>query len=169
PHATRFGYLGPSAAMDLAVGHRVQAACQRMGVALIKGSLESPIDQSEYARVFALLAQERVDALLVASNAESRTHARLIAESAANGRLPAIYPYRDYMEAGGLMAYAVDLVDLYRHAAGQIAQLLKGAKVSDVPFYQATTIKLLINLKTAKVLGLTVPPTLLVRADEVIE
>jgi putative ABC transport system substrate-binding protein len=121
-------------------------------------SLESPIDQSEYARVFTLLAQERVDALLVASNAESRTHSRLIAELAAKGRLPAIYPYRDYMEVGGLLAYAVDLVDLYRHAAGQVAQLLKGARVSDIPFYQATTFKLVINLKTAKALGLAVPP-----------
>jgi putative tryptophan/tyrosine transport system substrate-binding protein len=168
PHATRFGYLVPRAAMALAVGRRVHDACQRMGVALIVAALETLIDQ-EYERAFALLAQERVDALLVASDAESLTHSRLIAELAAKGRLPAIYPYRGYMEAGGLMAYAVDLIDLYRHAAGQIAQLLKGARVSDVPFYQATTFELVINLKTAKTLGLTVPPTLLARADEVIE
>ena len=169
PHAARFGYLAPSATMGSAVGRRVQDACQRMGVALIKGALESPIDRSEYARVFTLLAQARVDALLVASDAESLTHSRLIAELAAKGRLPAIYPYRGYVEAGGLMAYAVDLVDLYRHAAGQIVQLLKGAKVIDIPFYQATTFKLLINLKIAKELGLTAPPSLIARADEVIE
>jgi putative ABC transport system substrate-binding protein len=169
PQAARFGYLAPSATMGSAVGRRVQDACQRMGVVLIKGSLESPIDRSEYARVFALLTQARVDALLVASDAESLTHSRLIAELPAKGRLPAIYPYRGYVEAGGQMAYAVDLVDLYRHAAEQIAHLLKGARVSDVPFYQATTFELVINLKTAKTLGLTVPPTLLARADEVIE
>lgn len=154
--------------MGLAVGRRVQDACQRMGVALIVSPLENLIDQ-EYARAFALLAQERADVLLVASNAESRTHSRLIVELAAKGRLPTIYPYRDYMESGGLTAYAVDLVDLYRHAAGQVAQLLKGARVSDIPFYQATTFKLVINLKTAKVLNITVPSTLLARADEVIE
>jgi putative tryptophan/tyrosine transport system substrate-binding protein len=168
PHATRFGYLVPRAAMGLAVGRRVQDACQRMGVALIVGPLETLIE-SEYARAFALLAQERADVLLVASNAESRTHSRLIVELADKVRLPAIYPYRDYMESGGLMAYAVDLVDLYRRAAGQVDQLLKGARVSDIPFYQATTFKLVINLKTAKALGLTVPQSLLAAADEVIE
>jgi putative ABC transport system substrate-binding protein len=73
------------------------------------------------------------------------------------------------MESGGLMAYAVDLIDLYRHAAGQVAQLLKGARVSDIPFYQATTFKLVVNLNTAKGLGVTIPPSLLARADEVIE
>jgi len=83
--------------------------------------------------------------------------------------MPAIYPYREYMDRGGLMAYAVDLVDLYRHAAGQAAQILGGAAVSEVPFYQATTFKLIINVKTASALGLTMPPSLLARADEVIE
>ena len=78
-------------------------------------------------------------------------------------------PYRDYVEAGGLMAYAVDLAELLRHMAGQVDQLLKGAKPGDVPIYQPTKFELLVNLKTAKALGLTIPPFLLARADEVIE
>jgi putative tryptophan/tyrosine transport system substrate-binding protein len=83
--------------------------------------------------------------------------------------LPALYNVRDYAEAGGLMAYTVDLVNLFTRAAGQIAEILKGANVGDMPFYQATSFKLVINLNAANELGLTLPPTLLARADEVIE
>ena len=78
-------------------------------------------------------------------------------------------PYRDYVEAGGLMAYAVDLAELLTRMADNVHQILKGAKPGDIPIYQATKFKLLINLKTAKALALTVPPSLLARADEVIE
>jgi putative tryptophan/tyrosine transport system substrate-binding protein len=78
-------------------------------------------------------------------------------------------PYRDYVEAGGLMAYAVDLAELLRRMADDVHQILKGAKPGDIPIYQATKFELLINLKTAKALGIEVPPTLLARADEVIE
>jgi putative tryptophan/tyrosine transport system substrate-binding protein len=77
-------------------------------------------------------------------------------------------PYRDYVEAGGLMAYAVDLAELLRRMADDVHQILKGAKPGDIPIYQATKF-VLINLKTAKALGLDIPPTLLARADEVIE
>jgi putative tryptophan/tyrosine transport system substrate-binding protein len=78
-------------------------------------------------------------------------------------------PYRDYVEAGGLMAYAVDLAELLRRMADDVHQILKGAKPGDIPIYQATKFELLINLKTAKALGFDIPPTLLARADEVIE
>ena len=84
-------------------------------------------------------------------------------------RLPAIYAYREYVELGGLMAYAVNLMDLFRHAADQIDQILKGANPGEIPFYQPTTFDLVINLKTAKALGIEMPPSLLARADEVIE
>jgi putative ABC transport system substrate-binding protein len=78
-------------------------------------------------------------------------------------------PYRDYVEAGALMGYAVDLAELLRRMADDVDQILKGTKPGDIPIYQATKFELLINLKTAKALGLEVPPSLLVRADEVIE
>ena len=80
-----------------------------------------------------------------------------------------MYPYRDYVEAGGLMAYAVDLEELLRRMADDVHQILKGAKPGDIPIYQPTKLELLINLKTARALGLTLSPTLLARADEVIE
>jgi putative tryptophan/tyrosine transport system substrate-binding protein len=93
----------------------------------------------------------------------------LIAEVAAEGRLPAIYPFPEFASLGGLIAYGVDLGDILRHAAEQIDQILKGAKPGDIPLYQPTKFPLVINMKTAKALGITVPPTLLIAADEVIE
>jgi putative ABC transport system substrate-binding protein len=88
---------------------------------------------------------------------------------AAKHRLPAMYPYRFFVADGGLMSYGTDLADLYRRAAFYIDRILKGAKPSELPVQQPTKFEFVINIKTAKALGLTVPPGLLVRADEVIE
>jgi putative ABC transport system substrate-binding protein len=93
----------------------------------------------------------------------------LIAELAEKRRLPTMCPYRDNVEAGALMGYAVDLAELLRRMADDVHRLLNGANPGDIPIYQPTKFELLINLKTAKTLGLTLPPTLLARADEVIE
>ena len=95
--------------------------------------------------------------------------ASLIAELAEKNRLPVMCPYRDYVEAGALMAYAVDLAELLRRMADDVHQILKGAKPGDIPIYQPIKFELLINLKTAKALGLTLPHALLARAAEVIE
>jgi putative ABC transport system substrate-binding protein len=90
-------------------------------------------------------------------------------ELAAKYRLPAIYPFRSFVEAGGLMSYGIDLVEILRQAARDIGQILNGAKPADIPFYQPTKFELVINLKAAKEIGLTVSEPLLARADEVIE
>ena len=100
---------------------------------------------------------------------ENLANRQLIVELAENNRLPTIYPLRNYVEAGGLMAYGVDLVDLYTRVAGYIDQILKGASPGDLPVYQAAKFELVINMKAAKSIGVTIPPALVLRADEVIE
>jgi ABC transporter substrate binding protein len=108
-------------------------------------------------------------ALIVSDQAEHFTNRRLIVELAEKQRLPAIYPYRQYVELGGLMAYAIDLVRQYRRAADYIDQILKGANPGEIPVYQEDKFELVINVKAANAIGVTIPPALLLRADEVIE
>jgi putative ABC transport system substrate-binding protein len=141
----------------------------RVGVTVVGALLREPIQEPEYRRVFAGLAREGVEALIVADQGENWVHRRLIVELAAQARLPAIYPFRDFVDIGGLMAYSVDIVAMFRDAAGYVDRIFKGANPGDLPYQLPTKIPLVINLKTAKALGLTIPPAVLARADEVIE
>src|SRR6202047_4114575 len=115
------------------------------------------------------MEQQRPDAVLVSGEGDLYAHRQLIAELAEKKRLPTMCPYRDYVEAGALMAYAVDLAELLRRLAGDVHEILKGAKPGDIPIYQPTKLEVLTNLRTAKALGLTLPPALLARAAEIIE
>src|SRR6202021_1381819 len=124
---------------------------------------------SEIERVFAVMEQQRPDAVLVSGEGDLYAHRELISELTRKNRLPAMCPYRDYVDAGGLMAYTVDLAELLTRMADDVHKILHGAKPGDIPIYQATKFQLVINLKTAKPLGLTIPPALLARADEMIE
>ena len=107
--------------------------------------------------------------LVIADTPLFTTHRARLVELAARSRLPAIYPIEGYVEAGGLMSYGADHPDLFRRAATYVDKILKGAKPADLPVEQPTKFELVINLKTAKALGLTIPPSLLLRADQVIE
>jgi putative ABC transport system substrate-binding protein len=113
--------------------------------------------------------RQRADGLVVGLETLIQANVKPIAELATKYRLPSIYASREFVEAGGLIAYAVSYPDLYRRAAYFVDKILKGAKPGDLPVEQPTKFELVINLKTAKALGLTIPPALLVRADEVIE
>jgi len=119
-------------------------------------------------RAFELAVRQHVDALLIGADSLTQMHQQMIVDFAARQRLPAACPARDFVEAGGLMAYAVSYPDLYFRFARFIDKIFKGAKPAALPVEQPTKFELVINLKTAKALGLTIPQSVLVRADEVI-
>jgi putative ABC transport system substrate-binding protein len=126
-------------------------------------------NSNELAPAFESAVAQRVDALLVGNDTVTQANRRQIVELAVQHRLPAIYATREFVEAGGLMVYAVDYADLYRRAAIYVDKIFRGAKPSELPVQQPDKFELIINLKAAKALGVTVSPTLLARADEVIE
>ena len=169
PTASQLAYLTPHEVWDSPLLAPVKDAARQIGVSLVPELLDAPIQEPEYRRVFALMAQQGLEALIVGSSQENSVNARLIVELAEIARLPTLYPGRWYVEQGGLMSYGPDIPELYRQLGADIAEILKGAKPGDIPFYQPTRFELVVNLKTATALGLTVPQSLLARADEVIE
>jgi putative tryptophan/tyrosine transport system substrate-binding protein len=144
----------------------VNVAARSLGVQLQLLEARGP---NEFDGAFAAMAKERVGALLVLSDAIFGSHRTRLADLAARSRLPAAYGVRDSVEAGGLMSYGPSFLDSYRRAATYVDKILKGAKPADLPVEQPTKFELVINLKTAKALGLIIPQTLLLRADQVIE
>ena len=123
----------------------------------------------KYERAFQEAIQARSAALAVTDHALAVSNRKQIADLATKNRLPAIYAQGMHVDSGGLMSYGYDAVDNFRRAAGYVDRILKGEKPADLPVQAPTKYELVINLKTAKALGLEVPPTLLARADEVIE
>jgi putative ABC transport system substrate-binding protein len=131
-----------------------------------------PIDVQEAGgieRAVSAFAQSPNGGMITAVSAAALNHKDLIIKLATQYRLPVVYAYRIFVTRGGLMSYATDIIGQYKHAAGYVDRILRGEKPADLPIQQPTKYELVINLKTAKALGLTVPPTLLARADEVIE
>jgi len=168
PSTARAAFLGMREGWEGSSGQVLRDAGSQLGISLVF-MLPQNGTPSEIERVFAAMEQQRPDAVLVSGEGDLYAHRQLIVELAEKNRLPAMCPYRDYVEAGGLMAYTVDLAELLRRMAVNVHQILKGAKPGDIPIYQPTKFELLINLKTARALGLTLPLALLARAAEVIE
>jgi putative tryptophan/tyrosine transport system substrate-binding protein len=142
-----------------------QLAAKRLGLLLQSLEVRGPDD---FESAFGGAIRERASALLVISDPLTNTHQRRIVELAAKNRLPAIYPIREFVQAGGLMAYAPDRLEQYRRVAYYVDKILKGAKPADLPVEQPTKFEFVINLKAAKQIGLTIPPNVLARADKVI-
>src|SRR5712691_3840191 len=143
-----------------------QTAAHALGLPLQSLEVRGP---DEFDQAFAAMTSEHADALVVLSNPLFFEHRRQLAELAVKHRLPAIFLFREYVEAGGLMAYGANRNDMWRRAASYMDRILKGTKPADLPVEQPVKFALVINLKTAKALGVTIPPTLLFQADEVIQ
>jgi len=126
-------------------------------------------DPKDIETAFRAASKERADAVLVLGSAVFLSQRRQIADLAAKGRLPAIYPRQEYVEDGGLMSYSASVTDLFRRAATYVDKILKGAKPADLPIEQPKKFELIINIKAAKQIGLTIPPNVLARADKVIK
>ena len=169
PKLSSLGYLATRSYWEDARGEAAREAAKRAGISLKVALLGSAFNEAEYQRVFMSMEQDRVSAFVVSEEPEHVTNRATIVELAAKGRFPTIYPFREFVEDGGLMAYSINQVDVYRRVASLIGKILGGANPGDIPFYQPTKFELSINLKTAKALGLEMPAMLLGRADEVIE
>jgi putative ABC transport system substrate-binding protein len=167
PAVTRAAVLrDPTIASGIGQFAAVQAVAPSLGVDL---SAVDVRDAGEIERAVTAFARSSNDGLIVTASALATRHRDLIIALAARLRLPAVYPYRFFVTIGGLISYGPDFVDQYRQAAGYVDRILKGEKPAELPVQAATKYELAINLKTAKALGLTVPPAVLARAGEVID
>ena len=170
PSATRIAVLWHPGAVsertdkDMLKG--AEDAARALGVSLQVVAARAPAD---FERAFADMIKGRATALTVLGSAMFSSERRRLVDLAARNRLPAVYLQREFVETGGLMSYGPDLADLFRRAATYVDKILKGAKPSELPVEQPTKFELIINLKTAKALGLTIPELMLRRSDQLIE
>jgi len=144
----------------------VKIAARLLG---LRSELLDVRSQGDLDRAFELAARQQVDALVIGADGLTQMHQQIIVDLLARSRLPAAYPAREFVEAGGLMAYAVNYPDLYFRFASFVDKIFKGAKPGELPVEQPTKFELVINLKAARALGLTIPQSVLVRADELIQ
>jgi putative ABC transport system substrate-binding protein len=165
PTVARVAVLSdPLAAEQLAAA---KAANRSMGLKLQVIELQNP--SYDFESAFRVALRSKAEALLVLTTPVIFRERSKIAQLALRNRLPTSFAHREHVDAGGLMSYGPNFADMWRHAAVYVDKILKGAKPADLPVEQATKFELIINLKTAKALGLTIPPSLLLRADQVIE
>jgi putative ABC transport system substrate-binding protein len=170
PSASKVAFLMPPPrdTWDSVYGKQLREIGRRLGISLVGMRLDAATP-SEYQRVFADIAPARPDAIVVHDRGDLLHDRQLIVELVENSRLPAMYGAREFIEVGGLMAYQADQGEAGRRMADDVHQILNGANPGDIPIYQPAKFHFIINLKATKPLGLTIPPTLLALADEVIE
>jgi putative ABC transport system substrate-binding protein len=167
PRLARIAVLWDSANPYTTIGFKeTEVAAHTLGVEVQSLEVRSPDD---FGRAFEAAQQQHPDALVTVDDPLTLNHLKLIIDFTAGQRLPSVHVAREFAAAGGLVSYGTNIADVIRRAAGYVDKILRGAKPADLPVEQPTKFELVINLKTAKALGITVPPLLLARADEVIE
>jgi putative ABC transport system substrate-binding protein len=165
PNAVQFGVLaGPASTMQSIADLQAAARTLSLQLVVVNASTDTDLEMA-----FATLSQQRVDAVLVTNETLYNRRGEELAALAARHALPAMYPFREHVLAGGLMSYGNSLGNAFHQAGIYAGRILKGEKPADLPVPQATKLDLVINLKTAKALGLIIPETLLATADEVIQ
>ncbi|MGY3237518.1 putative ABC transport system substrate-binding protein [Bradyrhizobium sp. USDA 4472] len=169
PSVSRVGFLTIRASWDGPQGQSLSRAGRDIGISIIGPPLDDPVRPPEYRRVLNQMRLDNANGIIVGDAAPNYTFRRDVVAVTNELRLPTMFPYRDFVEEGGLIAYAIDIQNLWRRAAHCVDELLRGSKVSDVPIYQASQLSLVINTKSAERLGLAVPASLALRADELIE
>ena len=168
PDMSKLAYLTLRVGWDV-MGSFVSAAAATVGVALEVAPLELPTSETAYREAIAQAARNGANAIMVGDNPDTMTNRALITDLIGTAGLPAMYALPEFVAAGGLIAYSFDLVDLNKRVANDIDAILRGENPGDIPYYQASKFELSLNLKTAKALGLSLPPALLASADTVIE
>jgi putative ABC transport system substrate-binding protein len=167
PKASRVGILGnPSNPTEAHFVKALDVPSRALGLTLLPVGVRGPGD---FAGAFAMLVHQRADSMIVAENAANIEHRQLIVSFAATRQLATVFGERGSVEAGGLMSYGTDFTDLLRRSATSVDKILRGAKPADLPVEQPTRFELVINATTARALGLTITPSLLLRADHVVE
>ena len=167
PQATRVAMLwNPLNAASRDLVQAVREAAGSLGLTLLSDEAGQPED---LPKAFNAIVEQKPDAVIIDTDALILSHRKRIIEFAAIHGIPAIYGLREFVDEGGLISYGPNPFDIWRRVAGYVDKILKGAKPADPPVQQPTKIELVVNLKTAKALGLTIPPLILARADEVIE
>lgn len=169
PKMSRLAYVASRRAWDTFQGPPMRAAADAAKLSLIPRLVDYPATETDYRNAILAARSDGADALMIADSPEALQFRSTLAAAAAETRLPAIYTFQESVEAGGLIAYSFDLKELNHRAARNIDAILRGANPGEIPFYQVTRLILSVNLKTAKSLGITVPPAVLARADEAIE
>jgi putative ABC transport system substrate-binding protein len=169
PGISRVAFVGSKTDWESPMGHAVQRGGRALGLRVVLAEHPVSATRPDYEAALARVTLERPDALFVSSGGPGYAYRQVVVEFAAKNRLPAVAPYREFPLAGGLMSYGPSLAELYRRAAGYVAKILQGAKPGDLPIEQPTKFELVINLKTARSIGLTIPPAVRARADEVLE
>ena len=166
PNATRVGVLAGNNAISALYINKIRDAARGFGWSILRSIVERP---EEFERGVTLLTRQKVDAVIVTAYPYFLTHRKQLADLLLKARIPALYPFGLNADAGGLIAYGASYPDMFERGAGYVDKILKGARPADLPVEQPNVFELVVNLGTAKALGITIPPVIMARADRVIE